>query len=172
LIIIGVDTGLRRGETLSLKWSDVDLEVERGRIHIRPENEKTNRGRTVSLRDRLKAELVTLWEQSEKQPDGFVFGIRDNFKNSWRTVCRLAGVTNLRYHDLRHTAISRMVKAGVPVSTAMKIAGHTTLGMFNRYHNLTNEDVDMAAAALDKIMDEPPSDRLTDEINQKPDFKM
>ena len=96
---------MRRGEILSLKWSDVDFE-ERV-LTIRPFNTKTMKERQVSLTTRLTLELEKLWDASPKGRDQIVFGFTNNVKNSFRSVRTEAGLPEIRFHDLRHTAATR-----------------------------------------------------------------
>jgi len=75
----------------------------------------------------------------------YVFHFRgkkiNSVKESFRAACKRAGIENFRFHDLRHTAITRWVKAGVPESAIMMVLGHKTRKVFDRYVNLKPEDV-------------------------------
>ena len=84
---------------------------------------------------RVREELEKLHEKVRKSPDDRVFGINDNFKKSFMGVCEDAKITGLTFHDLRHTAITRMVQAGIPIPEIMKISGHTQMSTFARYVN-------------------------------------
>ncbi|HEX6187869.1 MAG TPA: site-specific integrase [Pyrinomonadaceae bacterium] len=102
IVICALDTGMRRGEIFGLKWSDVDFE-ERV-LTIRAFNTKTMQERQVSFTTRLMIELERLWEESPKNRDFLVFGFTDNVKKSWTSVRAKAGLPDVRFHDLRHTA--------------------------------------------------------------------
>jgi integrase len=145
LIVAALDTAMRRGELFRLKWEDVDL--ERGVISIKAMNTKTARARTVFVTPRLREELTKLWEKSPKRLDLSVFGHDEHgsVRKAWLSACLHAKVKGCRFHDLRHTAITRMVAAGMPSAQIMKISGHTQTATFQRYVN-PNED-DMAQAA-------------------------
>ena len=114
-------------------------------------NSKTMKARTVGMTARLYDELVRLWELSPKEPDVLVFGITNNFKNAWRAACDAAGVEDFRYHDCRHTAITRWVRAGLPIAEIMRLSGHSTLQAFAIYANSTPETVRRGAEALDAL---------------------
>lgn len=151
LVIGALDLGFRRGELFQLEWRDVDLE---GRlITLRSVTTKTARSRTVAMTERLNEELSRLWEQSDQKPKTRVFGIRDNIKNSFRTACKKAGIEGLRFHDLRHTFVSRLIGAGVAHAEAMKVSGHATLSMLSRYLNTNIETARRAAEALNRLRD-------------------
>jgi integrase len=92
---------------------------------------------------------VILWEHSEKRREDLVFGITTGVKRSFATACRIAGITDFRFHDLRHTAITWMLEAGMPHAKVMKISGHTQMSTFLRYLNVNAELVREAAALLD-----------------------
>ncbi|MFN0084066.1 MAG: tyrosine-type recombinase/integrase [Blastocatellia bacterium] len=83
---------------------------------------------------------------SEENSDS-VFGISDNVMNAFASACRAAGIENFRLHDCRHTAITRMIQAGMTPMQVMKISGHTQMSTFARYVNAAA--VKRAAAAID-----------------------
>ncbi len=145
LIIAALDTAARRGELFKLRWRDVELEEEV--IYIRATNTKTERPRTVPISPRLKAELIEMSAQIDN-PDALVFGVTDTVKNAFKSLCEIAGVEDFRFHDLRHTAITRMIAAGVTSAEVMKVSGHTQVSTFLRYLNPTNQTVRHVAALL------------------------
>lgn len=146
LIIAALDTGLRRGELFKLEWRDVDFESRL--IVVRAINSKTNKPREVAMTARLFDELMRL---SEEPFGESVFGIQTNVKRSFTTACREAGIKGLRFHDLRHTCVTRLIGAGLQHTEAMKVSGHTTLSMLNRYLNVNLDTSRRAAEALDAL---------------------
>lgn len=139
IIIIAVDTALRSAEIFSLDWSDVDFKHEV--ITIRAENAKIGKSRKVGMTPRVKAELEAI------KGKGKVFSIR-SARKAFATACKRAKVTDLHFHDLRHTATTRMIRAGIPHAEVMKITGHTQIKTFLRYLNLGNETVQNTANKL------------------------
>lgn len=146
LLIAALDTAMRRGELIQLKWSDVDLENRT--ISVRAMTTKTSRSRTVPISSRLLGELKTLFEKAKPDSDS-VFGISDNVKNGFAAACAEAGIEDFRLHDCRHTAITRMIQAGMAPMQVMKISGHTQMSTFARYVNADGDAVRRAAAAID-----------------------
>ncbi len=149
LVITALDTAMRRGELLKLKWQDIDLNS--ATITVQATNTKTEKTRLIGMTDRVNENLAKLWEKSPKDKSASVFGIRDNFKRAWQSALREAGINELHFHDLRHTGITRMIRAGIPASEAMKISGHTEMKTFQRYVNLTNDSVTVSANLLDSF---------------------
>jgi integrase len=147
IVIAAIDTGMRRGELLTLRWRDVDL--ERDLITVQAFNTKTMRERQVSVTARLSQELRTLYERSPKDPTLRVFGILDNVKRSFTAARAAAGLLDVRFHDLRHTHATRLVAAHIPLSEVGRVLGHTQPNTTYRYVNANVETAKRASAALD-----------------------
>ncbi len=138
VIVTALDTGMRRGELLKLTWDDVDL--ENGFLTIRATNSKTNRMRRVPMSERVQEEIQRVREADPQAgPDDLVFGIRDNFQHAWDAALTEAGIQGLKFHDLRHTAITRLVNQGIPAEIIKLISGHTQDTTFRRYVNPSDE---------------------------------
>lgn len=152
IIICALDTGMRRGEILTLSWRDVDLELKT--IKIRAFNTKTMRERSVSMTSRLYRELLKLAERGG-EPDGRVFGIAYTPKNGFETVRKRAGLPDVRFHDLRHTAATRLVRGGLSLAEAGRILGHTVPTTTYRYVNADVSTAERAATILDAFALEP-----------------
>jgi integrase len=109
IVLIALDCALRRGEIFKLRWSEVDL--DKRTITVTAFNSKTARERTVATTIRVYNELEKLWHESDKDKNKLVFGVNVTIKTSWKKICREAKIVDFRFHDTRHTAISRMVEA-------------------------------------------------------------
>jgi integrase len=123
IIICALDTGMRQGELFKLAWSDVDFEDRI--ITVRAFNTKTMRQRQVAMTERLARELYALYSLSTKQLEALVFGITTNASNAFDKARRLAGLPELRFHDLRHTHATRLVAGHIPLSEVGRVLGHT-----------------------------------------------
>jgi integrase len=147
VLVMALDTGLRKGEILSLTWSDVDFE---GRvINIRAFNTKTERERSAAMTPRLEHELLSLYQAQPQNAEGRVFGLIDNVKKSFTSACREAAIEGLRLHDCRHTFATRLIEAGVPQAEVSRLLGHTTTSMTDRY---INADITTARRAVDALV--------------------
>src|SRR5262249_38300798 len=98
---------------------------------------------------RVESELRRLWNESTQQSDSVVFGIRTDIKHSFTGACDDAGIKGLRFHDLRHTATTRMIESAMPMEQIMKITGHTPMKTFLRYVNVDDRQTKRIAAALE-----------------------
>lgn len=145
IILLAVDAGMRRGEILKLTWEEIDLEA--GIVTVKASNTKTEKMRLVPLTDRVKAELRrirTFAREGERRPFPFV-----DFKNSWQTAKRIAGIDDLRFHDLRASAITRWQTDGVPLAIASKIAGHSDTQTTAKYY--TSADIEIVQALAEAM---------------------
>ena len=160
-------TGWRKGEIISLKWTDVDRDA--GAIRLRPEAAKTGRGRTVMLEGDLAELIARRWqarlfeEHGNVGVAGLVFHRNGepvgDFLKAWATACQVAGVPDKLFHDLRRTAARNMVRAGVPERVAMAVTGHVTRSMFDRYNIVSEEDLRMATQKTTMYVDTLPTKR-------------
>ncbi|HJR06230.1 MAG TPA: site-specific integrase [Pyrinomonadaceae bacterium] len=149
IIIAALDTGMRKGELLKLRWSDVDFDASI--INVRAFNTKTMRERQLGMTARLKAEFQQLYEQSTQEVEGSVFGIQDDVKKSFASARKEAGLEDVRFHDLRHTHATRLVAHHIPLSEVGRVLGHTQANTTYRYVNANLETARRAAAVLDAL---------------------
>lgn len=128
-ILIAVNTGMRKGEILSLKRSDIDLEH---RI-ISIEESKSGKRRDIPVNNVLFEHLKEWMNGSEIEE---VIPIGD-FKRSYETACRKAGLDDITFHTLRHTFASHLVMEGIDLATVKELMGHATIQMTMRYAHLS-----------------------------------
>ena len=153
LIIMALNTGCRLGEMLKLRWRDVDF--EKHQIKLQAFNTKTEKERDVPISERLQEELQRLWESSKKNSDDLVFGSTNSVTKSFTSARKRAGLDNVRFHDLRHTAATRLVKnKKMSLPEVGRILGHTQANTTYRYTNADTETVRRAGAAFDAFNNE------------------
>lgn len=159
IIICLLDTGMRFNELRTLTWDRVDF--DRGVINIKAFNTKTAKPKTVAISSRLMKELVMLWEARSPDvgskavsPDQLVFGIRSNIKSSWTTARRLAGLEDIRLHDLRHTFGTRLNHLGLSQATIARTLGHQQISTTYRYINADESLIETVRSAVDQFHSE------------------
>ncbi len=119
------------------------------RIPKGPRNKK--RPPATGLTARLKEELSKLWRKSDKKPETKIFGGIVEIKRSYGTACRLAGVTDLHFHDWRHANATDMMEAGVEERLAMRAAGHVSPETHAIYTNVDERLALYIARRLDEL---------------------
>lgn len=131
-VLLSMNTGLRRGELLKLRWSSIDL--DRRWLTVEGGTSKTRQTRHVPLND----EAINLLGRWLKQSSGGerVFAISTGFKTAWAKLLKRAKITRFRWHDLRHHFASRLVQRGVPLNTVRDLLGHSSVAMSLRYAHL------------------------------------
>jgi integrase len=131
---IAYTLGWRKREILNLRVRNVDL-IERT-LRLNPKETKTETGRTAPMTETI-FQLVSLCVEG-KSKDDYVLTrskgkpIRD-LRDSWLKVCQIVGRPGLLFHDMRRSAVSSLVKKGIPRKVAMSISGHETESVFHRY---------------------------------------
>lgn len=150
-------TGWRRGEGQNLRWSQVDF-VNR-EVHLLAGTTKNKEPRVFpmypQLYDLLHGRAVRLGGAALAH---HVFGTPVHgcklraMNYHWRLACQRAGFPKLLLHDFRRTAARNLIAAGVDRQVAMKLLGHKTESIFNRYRITTNRDLEVAAAKLGTLL--------------------
>lgn len=133
LVILAIETAMRRGELLALQWPDVFLEERFARLH----DSKNGHGRDVPLSTRA----VTVLAGLPRDPSGRVFPVTgEAVKQSFTRAATRAGLSDLHFHDLRHEATSRIAPKLGNVLELSAVTGHMSLQMLKRYfHPMASE---------------------------------
>jgi integrase len=175
-------TGWRiRSEILPLTWSRVDFKA--GVIRLDVNTTKSGEGRefvmTPTLRATLEAQRATteavqkkygiiipfvfhryLWNK-EGQLIGHGHPIQSFYK-AWKTACRAAGCPGRIVHDFRRTAVRNLERAGVPRSTAMRMVGHRTMEIYDRYAITDHAMLQEGSAKLAAYLERSDSERVSE----------
>jgi len=153
-VIIGLNSAMRHSEILRIRWDDIDFDQRR--IHL--EEAKAGQ-RTQPISDSL-TKMLLKERESRTDQKGWLFPASPTAKSAphrltmHRQFERAAiraklDPSKVTPHVMRHTGITRLVKAGVDLPTIQKISGHKTLAMVLRYVQLDDEHIDQAMAAID-----------------------
>jgi len=133
IIRFAIETGMRRGEIVNVRWEDIDFETSTLHIPIT----KNGHSRTIPLTEEAGGILKALPSADER-----VFPVSGNaIRLAWDRLKRRVGIEDLHFHDLRHEAISRFFEMGLSVPEVALISGHRDYRMLFRYTHLRAEDV-------------------------------
>lgn len=163
--VLGLNTGLRHSEVRQLRWANVDL--EKRVLVVGPTKTKAGSGRPVPLTEPAWAAL-DMWASRfpNRKPDDFVFPACEtghidpsrpitNWRTAWHRACVLAGLSRLRYHDLRHSAATKMLENGVPIAAVAQVLGwsaSTAIRMAKRYAHIRPEAQRQALESIATVL--------------------
>jgi len=162
-------TGLRRGDLLSLKWADADL--EKGVLFFNEQKKRSRRRIKV-----LNSEMIELLKSIPRGESETIFNgpegkLLKDIKRSFRTALKKAGINDFHFHDLRHTSASYMVMRGASLKAVQEHLGHTSLTMTQRYAHLSPEFQRSEVERLSGVFSGVTADSKNLVRNdQKPDF--
>ena len=172
-VLLALNTGMRYSELRLLRWEQIDL--ERRTVRVGKSKTEAGTGRVIPLNDKA-AKVLKFWADlfPDRKPAHFTFPSErygaggDDFeptvfdvdpetpigswKESWESVRRRTGVV-VRFHDLRHTCVTRMLEGGVPLSVVGSILGWspaTTARMAKRYGHIGQVALRQAVGVLEK----------------------
>jgi integrase len=173
IVSLALATGMRRGELLSLQWSDVDLDravlrversVEETKVGLRVKPPKTKRGRrnislppeTVTmLREHRKRQIELRLAFGQGGQPALVFSTIEGellspngVSRSWRQTCKTRGLPLVPFHSIRHAHASALIRAGVDILTISRRLGHSSASMTLDVYGHLIEGSDAAAAAV------------------------
>jgi integrase len=146
IVITALNTGMRRNEILSLKWCEVDLKQRQ----ILVTRTKAGRNRLIPMNDTLFEVLRSLKPVSKSE---YVFTSSrgkhfSTIRRAFTSACLRAGIKGLRFHDLRHTFGTRLIRSGVDIVTVQHLLGHYSVTVTQRY---THTDAGQKRAAVNRL---------------------
>jgi integrase len=161
-VLISMNTGVRRGELLTLKWRNIDWEQKL--ITVEAHNAKGMITRRINLNSEVM-EILAAWRDQLLQPmdddqrkyalvDAYVFPGKKpgkpmtEVKTAWHNLLTDAKIVDFHWHDLRHHFASRLVMEGVDLNRVRDLMGHKTIAMTLRYAHLAPEHT---AEAVERI---------------------
>ena len=161
--LLALNTTMRGCEIKGLQWKQVDLFQRL--LTVQRHSTKTDAGeRVIPLNQSAFAVLVRLRRQAEllgnTRPEHYVFPACENgridptkpmrsWRSAWGSLRKKAGLSRLRFHDLRHQAITEMCEKGLPDMTIMQIAGHVSPQMLKHYSHIRTQAKRVAVDLLE-----------------------
>jgi len=159
ILVTALHSGMRRGEILKLRWSDIDLKNQ----IITVQESKSGQKRMIPMDTTLHNTLSDLPSRFQK---GYVFPSpvnpgkqRFDVLRQWRKVIKISEIDSVRFHDLRHTFASHLIMNGVDIKTVQELLGHSSLTMTMRYTHLAPDHRTRAIKILDTALQ---TDTITD----------
>lgn len=137
IIIMAIDTGMRKGEIFAVERGQIDLDNRM--ISLRAEQTKGLKARSMPISERLYAELVRYFEGKTIAANEPIFGGVKNCRKAFESACEAAGIKDLVFHDLRHTATTWLDEAGVTEAVKKNIVGHSSDVVHQKYNNLSSD---------------------------------
>jgi integrase len=150
MFVVAYHVGLRKGALLRIKWSQVDLPAKTILMEGKRKNRKPepvavpiygDMGKFIAIQPRTSEYLFARGSDPIK-----------DFRESWDRACERAGVPDLLFHDLRRTAVRNLRRAGVPETVIMKITGHRTRSVFERYNITDHSDMHEAGRMAEEFL--------------------
>jgi integrase len=151
MVILSLNTGMRRGEVCQLRRENIDL--SKRTLTIPGAYSKSGKTRVIPLNDEAHQTLSLWLRENHNGVSPLVFPSKDGrplaeIKTAWSRVLSKAGIEQFRWHDLRHSFASNLVIAGVPLNTVRELLGHSHPLMTVRYSHLNDETKAEAVAKL------------------------
>lgn len=164
IVTFALVTGLRRSNIIDLEWNQVDM--QRKVAWINPENAKAGKAIGVALNDTackvLRGQIgkhsrwVFVHTKASTRSDGTktatVRKMRKDDNSAWRGSLKRAGITDFRFHDLRHTWASWLIQSGVPLSALQEMGGWESIEMVRRYAHLAPNHLTEHARKIDALL--------------------
>ena len=170
VLVLALNTGMRRGELLPLKWDQIDL--IQGRIRIL--DAKTNSSkRSIPMNSTV---FTLMSELARNKKSQWFFRVTEgqgnntwisklDLKKGFRKAVELAGLPKIRFHDLRHTFATRLVQKNVDLITVQRLLGHVNISMTARYAHSPDSARIAAVKRLDELFSSQPVPKRSPESN-------
>jgi len=160
MVLIAMNTGLRRGELFNLRWKDLDLPAKW--LTVAGATAKSGQTRRIPLNEEAHEAFAEWRDQTGRVAnDAYVFPGLEGRKltdihKAWHTIVAGAEIVDFRFHDLRHHFASRLVQSGVDLNTVRELLGHADVAMVLRYAHLSPDSL---VTAVEKVARRPDLNR-------------
>lgn len=151
IVVLALNTGMRRGEIFGLKWHDVDFK----RNIITLLDTKNGEKREVYMNEQVKTALIRVRKHPES-PYIFCNSLgkpHHDIRKSFFTALKKSGIKDFHFHDLRHTFASQLAMSGADINTIRELMGHRDIRMTLRYSHLSPSYKRRAVDVLGRRMD-------------------
>jgi integrase len=137
VVIFAIETAMRLGEIINLKWNDINI------VHCIAVIHETKNGemRKVPLSNTSINALKSLTKRLGSDKVFWKWKSVSSFQSSWQRIVLKSGIKNFRFHDLRHEATSRLFEMNLNMIEVSTITGHKTLQMLKRYTHLSVDKI-------------------------------
>ena len=151
IVIVAINTGMRRGEILKLKWHDIDF--KQNIIHVL--DTKNGESREAYMNTTVRKALIGTLKHLDSP---YIFSKKDgkrlkDIRKPFFTALKKASIIDFRFHDLRHTFASQLIMAGIDLKTVQELMGHRDIRMTLRYSHLSADHKRRAVEVFDNKMD-------------------
>jgi integrase len=152
IVVLAISTGARKAELLGLQWKDVDM--KRGCVTV---HETKNGERRSLFLSGLALQLLNTYAKYRAKRSGYVFSSRNanqpmTIDLQWKRATARAGLSDFRFHDLRHTCASYLAMNEASIAEIAEVLGHKTLSMVKRYAHLSKTHTASVVASMnDKV---------------------
>jgi len=167
IITCALNTGMRKGEILSLKWKN----IQDGKIVLEARNTKTKKQRRISINSKLQQVIDVLKSRNGFSDFVFTYGGKElkDIDNAFSKACKKAEIADLHFHDIRRTFATRLMQKKVDIYTISRLLGHADVKMTQRYINWQPED---GAEALELLVEKLPEIRNHLGIKKSEQFRI
>ncbi len=145
-----------------LTWEALDRDGDRWTLRLHAKDAKTGHGRTLALEGPLRTVIERRLAARRLDCPLIIHRAGEpilEFRKAWASALKRASLRGLRFHDLRRSAVRNMVRAGVDPAIAMRVSGHRTRAVFDRYNIASEDDLRDAVLRTASYVSTLPTDR-------------